>query len=693
MRPGVDVRARNDDGRFEFDLMVEPGVDLAPVEFTVAGAERLRLDDAGDLLLDTPVGPARLPRPRTWQVGLDGSEQPVICGYELRAIDRFGFRVESRRADLPLVIDPGVIWSTFVGGAQSDTVFAMAVDAVDRVILTGRTESVAYPTTVGAFDPTYANSLDVFVSRLSANGAVLQYSTFLGGASIDVPGALALDALGQVTIVGNTWSADFPTTPGAFDSTHGGSSDVFVSRLSASGAALFYSTLIGDTNSEEAFAVAVESSGTTVVAGQTASIAFPTTPGAFARTHGGAFDAFVARLDGAGASLLYSTFVGGTLHEQAEALIVDASGVATVAGRTRSPDFPVTPGCFDATHNGSYDAFVVKLSALGTTLDYGTYFGGAGHDEAYAIAADPYGAFVLAGQANVGLPVTPGAFDTTHNGGPDGFVARFATPSLLQYATYLGGGYTDFIRSIAVDGQGSVFATGRASAGFPTTSGAYRRTDPPTGSAFVSRLAPSGAQLVYSSFLAGSTQDEGYAVALVDEAEAVVAGGTHSIDFPVSAGAFDPTHNGAEDAFATRIELLPIGVSGFGVTSPGCTGGLPIWPTSQPRVGNAAFGLACSGAPRNAPGVLVVASHRLATPAPVAGVLLWLDPASPLFLTVSVFSDARGGVEAAIPIPADPSWALQRIFAQFLWLGPNSPLPCPVGGVSATRALEIVIQP
>jgi hypothetical protein len=434
VHPGVDVRAREQDGHFEYDLLLQPGAELEPVEIAVEGIERMHLDGEGALVLETRLGPVRMTTPLSWEEGPSGERSLVTCRYVLRGEDRFGFEVLGRRPGWTLVVDPGLVWSTFLGGTNSDQANAIALDAQGAATVAGTTNSINFPTTPGAFDTTYdgGNTVgDAFVTRLSATGSGLVYSTFLGGGRDDSAHALALDAQGAATVAGYTYAADFPTTPGAFDTTHSGGNriDAFVTRLSQTGSSLVYSTFLGGRSSGwvQAQALALDAQGSATVVGYTEAPNFPTTPGAFDTTHNGLGDVFITRLSPTGSSLVYSTFLGGTSYEEANAIALDAQGAVTVAGRTASSDFPTTPGAFDTIYNGGGrgDVFVTRLSPTGSSLDYATFLGGTDSDDRPVLALDAQGAATVAGVTySSDFPTTPGAFGTSHNGGGDGFVTR-----------------------------------------------------------------------------------------------------------------------------------------------------------------------------------------------------------------------------------------------------------------------------
>jgi hypothetical protein len=700
VHPGVDVRAREHDGHFEYDLLLQPGAELGPVEITVEGIDRMHLDQDGALVFDTRLGPVRMPVPLSWEEGPCGEKIPITCRYVVRGNDRFGFEALDRRPDWALVVDPGLVWSTFLGGGNNDVATSLALDAQGAVTVAGFTDSIDLPTTPGAFDTSYSGSIDAFVTRLSPTGSSLVYSTFLGDGGWDVVIALALDAQGAAAVTGFTQSPNFPTTPGAFDRSHGGARDVFVTRLSPLGSALVYSTFLGGTDYELAYGVALGAQGDATIAGYTSSVDFPTTAGAFDTTHNGGLDAFVTRLSPTGSNLVYSTYLGGMDTDEAHALALDAQGVATVAGHTGSADFPTTPGAFDTTHNGSYDAFVARLSPTGLSLVYSTFLGGVNEDGVSALAVDAQGATSVAGETrSADFPTTPGAFDSTYNGAPpsgnDAFVTRFSsTGSTLVYSTFLGGNDADSAKALSLDVQGAATVAGfTQSTDFPTTPGAFDATHNGLGDAFVTRLAPSGSKLVYSTLLGGTHYDLASGLALDTQGAVTVAGSTGSTDFPTTPGAFDTTHHGGNDVFITRLDLLPTGVAAFGRSSPGCTGPLAISVTSMPRVGNGSFALTCGNAPTSASGALVLAASGLTIPIPLLGVEVWLDPSGAFFVAFSARSNSLGASEFALPIPSDLSLIGQRLDAQFYWGGPTSPQPCPPQGLSASNALEITIQP
>ena len=704
VQPGVDVRAREHGGHFEYDLLLQPDADLDPVEIAVEGIERMRVD--GDaLVLETRLGPVRMPAPLSWEESPAGEKIPIKCRYVLRGEGRFGFEALGRQPGWALTVDPGLLWSTFVGGGGWDTPRAIVVDAQGAATVVGVTSSTGFPTSPGAFDTTYNGGGDAFVTRLSPDGSSLVYSTFLDGSGASGAHAVALDSLGGVTVAGYTSSADFPVTPAAFDvSYNGGHLDAFVARLAPDGSRLVYSTFLGGSGGDTLEGVALDVQGAATVAGYTDSNDFPTTPGSFDTVHNGRNDALVARLSSDGSRLLFSTFLGGAEEDWASAVTVDSRNVTTIVGSTCSAGFPTSPGAFDTTFNGTFngteDAVVVRLSPTGSSLVYSTFLGGSDRDYGSALAVDGQGFATVGGStSSTDFPTTPGAFDPTHNGGSDGFLARLSpTGAILDHATYLGGFFgADYIFALGLDSLGAATVVGQTSSfDFPTTPGAFGRGSLGEMNAFVARFSASGSRLVYSTFLRGMFSDAAYAVAIDARGAAIVAGDTGSFDFPTTPGAFDTSYNGGlntnRDAFVTCLDMLPTGGTAFGRSSPGCTGPLAISVTSMPRIGNAGFALTCGNAPPNTSGLLALTGNRFASPVVLLGAEVWVDPTL-MLVPLAANSSNIGASEVPLPIPSVPTLAGTRIFAQFFWAGPTSPPPCPPQGLSASNALEFVIQP
>ena len=566
--PGIDMAVRGQGGNLKYEFHLKPGSSVEDVRLGYRGAEGLKVGAGGELLVQTPLGVLKDAAPVSYQ-RIGGEHVAVESHYKLTGDGGYGFAVGAYDPRYPLVIDPGLDYSTFLGGTNGDGGQGIAVDGEGRAYVTGYTFSADFPTTPGAFDRSFNGSIDAFVTKLNASGSALAYSTVLGGSSEDVVRDIAVYGMGKPYITGETISDNYPTTPGAFDTTSGNSNDAFVTKLNASGSALAYSTVLGGASSDDSFGVAVDGEGRAYITGETEGD-YPTTPGAFDTSFNPgdpdpAPDAFVTKLNAAGSALVYSTFLGGIDFDRGRDIAV-REGRAYVTGQTSSADFPTTPGAFDTILGGYDDAFVTKLNATGSALDYSTFLGGPDFDadEGLGIAVDGMGrAYVTGYTASFypdfpnDFPTTPGAFDTTHNGGfygvGDAFVTKLnAAGSGLVYSTFLGGTNSEGGLGIAVR-EGRAYVTGyTSSADFPTTPGAFDTTLGGGDDAFVTKLNASGSALAYSTFLGGTDSDAGLGIA-VRGGKAYVTGYTSSAGYPTTPGAFDTTMGGFDDAFVTKL--------------------------------------------------------------------------------------------------------------------------------------------
>jgi uncharacterized repeat protein (TIGR01451 family) len=552
--PGVSLIYYGRQGQLEHDFVVAPGADPRRIRLGFEGAKKLRLDAEGNLVLMTREGEVTLRAPVIYQE-VDGVRARVSGRYVLKGKRRVGFDVDSYDRLRPLVIDPVLVYSTYLGGNNYEVGYRIAVDASGSAYVTGTTGSTDFPT-AGAYQP-YRGSWDVFVTKLDPSGASLGYSTYLGGGDGEEGLGIAIDPTGNAYVTGWTTSADFPTTPGAYQPTFGGRRDGFVTKLEPTGS-LMYSTYLGSDEEEFVRGIAVDNNGSAYVAGENG-------------------DAFIAKFDPAGAALVYFKQFGGPDVDRAWAIAVDTDGAAYAVGSAGS-GFPTTGGAFDTTHNGTDDAFAVKLDATGSTFIYSTYLGGSSGEEARGVALDAAGnAYVVGHTLSADFPITAGAFDTTW-GELDAFVTKLsATGSAIIYSTYLGGSDYEFGFGIAVDSSGAAYVTGHTlSNDLPTTGDAFDATYNGGGDAFMSKLNAAGSSLTYSTYLGGSLSppeqsfftgfDQGLGIALDSAGSAYVTGQTYSTDFP-TVGAYQ-TYQAAPDAFIVKLSSpISCGVPSFAPAS------------------------------------------------------------------------------------------------------------------------------
>jgi hypothetical protein len=617
-----------------------------------------------------------------------------------------GLAAPHRDGALPVEINMGLDWATYLGGSDHDVAQCVAVSPSGDVAVAAETHSADFPLTPGSVDPTYAGSYEVSVSRLDPTGSNLLFSTYLGGVAEESPTGVAFGSDGTVTVSGSTRSSDFPVTPGAYDTTLGGIADMFVSRLSADGQSLVWSTFIGDSTPQSfpdnCRGLALSPDGSVYVCGDTRAVGYPVTPGAFDTTPDsstlGLGDLVVSHLSADGTTLLQSTFVSGSSSEFASAIAWTADGVV-ITGHTQSPDFPTTPGAFDTQPPTGLIGLVTKLNSTLNQLVFSTFLGGHQGGEfsrLLDVTVDTSGAVTVTGFTTSSTwPATPGGYDTTFNGAEDVFVTRLdPTGRSLEYSTYIGGGDNDGGTAVVVDSAGVATIAGFTwwNSGFPATPGAWDATGHGNYDAFVARLAPSGDKLWYSTHLGGLGDDSASSiradVAELPDGSVVTASLTESRDFPVTPGAFDTTYGGLGDSYIAKLSMLPTGVSRYGDSTEGCAGYLAIGVTAMPQVGKS-FSMTCRNAPPSSTqGVLAVGASDLSQPLMAKGAEFWVNP-TPILLLLPMVSNAVGFASLGGTLPNAPALVGASFTVQCFW-----PDACaPSGPISASNALAVTIQP
>jgi len=579
--PGIEVRLRASSGNVEKLFYLNPGARAEDIVLKVEGIASIKVAEDGYLLLQSEAGDLAMMKPRAFQEK-NGQKRPVEVAYELRDQDKYGFKViGTYDPEATLIIDPALSTlsaSTFVGGTGNDRGFCLAVDGDGYVYVAGYTLSASsdYPTTSGAYDTTANGGYDLFVSKLNNSLTELVASTYLGGKGTDYVYSMALAQDGNIFLTGITNSTDFPTTPGAYQRNYqGGEYDSFIVKLSSDLSSLLASTYLGGRGLDYSSALSLipfsYENDRVVITGMTDSPDFPVSPGAFSTSLKGGQDVFVAILSNSLGTIEASTLIGGSDYDIGSAIAVDGLGHFWVAGRTKSPDFPVTPNAYDSTYNGDYDGFVLHLAPDLNELYSSTYIGGHGSDYLYSLALGSQNKVFVAGYTNSSdYPVTEGAYDTSYNGSYDVFISKLS-PSLetLTASTFLGSSDDDRCRAMVVDGLGSIYLTGwTKSAYFPTTSGAYSRTHNGSFEVFISKISGNLGVLFASTLVGGGNDDLGYSLAVDSSGKVYVTGYTQSSAFPVTENTYDSSLSGTDvfvlEFSSTDRYLLTVSRSGDG---------------------------------------------------------------------------------------------------------------------------------
>jgi len=609
--PGIDLVYYGNQRQLEYDFVVAPGADPNRIRMEFDGVKSMRLDANGDLVLNCDGGELRQHKPLVYQ--RDGAARREISGRYVIEGRKVSFQLAKYDAGKPLVVDPKISYSTYVGSTSDEGAFDVAVDASGNAYITGITGSSGFPTTTGALDTSFGpNPLgiamafgDAFVTKIAADGKTLVYSTFVGGNGADGGNAIAVDSTGNAVICGATTSTDFPLSSNAYQTSLRGSiiqSAMFVTKLNAAGNGVLYSTLLGGGSdlfeiTFEGSGIALDASGKIYFAGQTTSRTFPTKNAAQASWGGGDEDAFVAKFDPSATpganSLVYSTYLGGSANETALAVVPGSDGSAYVRGGTCSSNFPTTASAYQTSRKGDCDAFITKVSSDGKQFLYSTYLGGTGYEygvltggssgplaglgvtiptiyssefggSAYGsgLAIDGSGILHITGATtSTDFPVTQGCYQSTSKGG--GLEAFYVKMDLtktgtaaLVYSTYLGGNNFDRALAVAVDSTGQAFIRGETkSSNFPVSSDAIQATLGGGFDAFLTKFDAAG-KMVFSTYLGGNNDEQSlFGVKLDASGNVYIGGASKSGNYPTTTGAYQTTNKGTWDAVVTKIDF------------------------------------------------------------------------------------------------------------------------------------------
>lgn len=697
--PGIDVRLSRRDGSFAYDLELSPGAALDGFVLEVEGGDVVAGASSTELVLDTAAGRVDQHIGASWQVDATGAIEPVASRFRVLEDSggalRLGFEAPARDPTKRFVLDPSLVFCTYIGGPGQDLPKDMAVDPAGATYLAARAYQGA-PTTPGAFDPV-PSGVDAWIGKLSPDGTALLWGTFLGGSSptiSDDPVGLGVDHDGTVVVMGNTWSSDFPTTPGVIQTQHASAAlskpDLFITRLTADGSALVWSTFYGGANTDAAKAFALCANGDVLIGVVPFTAVPPATSGAF-DSHFDLGDNAIARIAFNGASIVFQTYLANVEIRQ---LAVDPQGNVVISGAANS-NAPVTPGAFDTTYdpNDFGQGYVAKLDSAGSQVLWGTFLGGDHHsDLIHGLAVDAASAVYVTGTTFADdFPVTSGALKVDAN--DSGSVSAFVTKLLpggsgLVWSAYVkaccGGGNT--YDGVAVDVAGNAIVVGSANESvYPTTPDAFQKQNNspgPNGSdAVLTKLDPFGEALEYSTWFGGATGGELNAFVGLDAAgDPVMALLGNSSDEPVTPGAYDSTYGGGTfgdlvvakfDLAVAPFELLGGGKSGSKDT-PCLVGGGRLTAGTPTR-------LSLRGGHPSSVAYLIAGATKIELPT-LGGVLV---PSPDVF--IPLMTDAAGALDVVVAWPPVPAGA--SIFVQ-LWVQD----PGATFGLGASNALKLVAQ-
>ena len=657
--PGIDLLYYGNQNELEYDFVVAPGASWRSIRLAFSEAQAVEIDPNGDLKLQTRWGWLRHRCPRVYQQ-LASGRRAISGRYVLQGNRQVGFEIGAYDPGVPLVIDPTLVYSSYLGGNAADNGYSVAVDSSGCAYTVGETWSPNFPLR-NPMQSVPAGDTDIFVTKWNAAGNGILYSTYIGGSNRDVPLGIGVDAAGNAYIAGFTYSANFPITGGALRSTFSGQSKGFVLKLNPSGNSLIYSTFLGGSGSDYATGIAVDATGQAYIPGYTASVDFPVSSNAFQGFYGGGeFDGFFAKLNAAGSQLVYATYLGGVGNDTAFAVALDPAANVYLTGQTQSSNFPVYRAL--QTTNSESDAFVVKLNTSCQVL-YSTYLGGTGSSTGTGIAADAAGnAYVTGYTTAPDFPVTSGAYQPSNHGGYDTFVAKLsADGSTILAATYFGGSGSEDTSGIALDGSGDVFVAGSTnSIDLPLQ--AQLQSYGGGGDGFIAAFNNQLTSLYFSAYYGGAESDRVAGIAVDSSGDVYLTGSTNSggstLGIPVTTGAFQTSWQGSVDAFLAKISLSGVSLLSCSATSPAPLN-IPVGGPAE-QVGDVV--LTCTG---GAAGSLAVADIQLSLNATVASgvqpeLLIDNPPAASQVPGINLFlgtgngtgSTLFSGVSFTVPGPA-----------------------------------------
>ncbi len=551
--PGVDLVYHGNAGKLEYDFHVHPGVDSKAIRLRIEGADQLRVAADGNLVLHTRFGDLIQQKPVAYQV-IHRRRQPVEAAFRLHGHDVF-LAVGAYDRSRELVIDPTLVFATYLGPKESGSAQAIAVDATGHLYVTGFTQSTQFPTRSGSYKTSFGGNLDAFVVKLTKAGDGRIYSTYIGGNDFDLASGIAVDAANDAYVTGQTTSTDFP---GVFIGvSHDSSAQAFVVKLNDTGTGVIYAARFGGNDNEAATdnplgtignAITVDRDGNAHVVGDTTSTILPVTSHAFQTTYQGgnqiegSGDGFAAVLNSSGTAMLACTYLGSSSADEAFAVATDSSG-STYAGGITWGAFPTSPGVIQSTNPGLSAGFVVKLDTTGRRV-WSTLLASSDQAQVRRLAVDSADNVFAAGSVSYpDLPTTTGAFRRTFTKGIfDGFVTKMnSTATALLYSTFIGGNKDENLYGLAIDSAGNAYVTGDTqSSDFPLTADAFQKTFQggaifPTDT-FLSVINSTGTGLLYSTYYGGNNDDFSAGVALDPTNNIYIAGNTDSTNLPFRGG-------------------------------------------------------------------------------------------------------------------------------------------------------------
>ncbi len=546
---GVDITFYGSGSNLEYDILVKPGADISKISFAIERVKELELSENGELVFKLPSGKIIYQsKPYIYQE-IDGKIIEVEGSYIIKRENGkkcFSFALKSFNSSYPLIIDPTLIYSTYLGGSNYDGGYGISIDPEGNVYIIGQTFSSDFPVS----SPIKGNKsgyYDVFVTKINPEGNSIVYSTFIGGSGYDYGYAIGVDSSGNAYITGYTESSDFPTQNPAQKNNSGGR-DVFVAKINSEGNFLVYSTYLGGSGNDYGYGIATDGRGNAYVTGLTYSTDFPTKNPIYG--YSGYGDIFLTKIASNG-NITYSTYFGGTNNDYAYGIAVDPSENVYLTGATYSTDFPVKNPVKE--RGGLWDSFLVKINSEGKQVILSSFIGGSDNDYGTGIAVDPLENVYITGYTSSPDFPTQNPLQESNAGNYDTFVTKISTSeNSILFSTFIGGGSEDFGRGIAIDSNGNVYIAGETySTNFPTHD-PIQESNAGYWDAFVVKINLDANVFVYSTYLGGSGNDYARGIAVDSLGNAYLTGYTSSSNFPTAVPIYG--YSSGYDSFVSKIE-------------------------------------------------------------------------------------------------------------------------------------------
>ena len=633
----VGVGSLSTNSGFEYDFIVHPGGKVSDIKLSYQGANEVKLEN-GLLNVKVEAGTFAEHIPRSY---MKSSGNQVKVDYGLSDKNTYSFIVQepiSWTDDLIIDPTPDLLWATYFGGDRDDNNHhGIATDASNNVYITGVTNGASNIATSGSYNATYTGSTDVYIAAFKASDVSLMWATYYGGDGLDEGWRIILDASNNIYITGYTTSSSSIARGTVFQSALAGGYDAFIANFNSTGTTLLWGSYFGGPDYDQVRGIALDAINNVYISGYTSSVTQIASGTVYQSIHGGINDAFVAKIEPTGSTLLWATYFGGEADDQANSIRVDASNNVYITGTTSSTTGISTIGVYQINKTaGLHNAFIAKLNFLGASVDWATYYGGEADDEACCISVGSDNNIYIAGvtTSSSGISSSTG-YQQNYEGNCDAFVAKLnSTGTTLLGSSYYGGTGIDRTNDMIMDAQNNMYISGYTdSRAKISTPGVYQPFFGGTVDAFIAKIDPSMSSLIWGTYFGGSDWDHGHALTL-DAAQKVYLSGDLSSDHNISTpGTYQPDFGGGgcdafvamfSNTFTVNYTVTPVSCNGASdgsilTTQPGTIPGYTyLWnngQTTQNLTGLAAG--TYSVTVTDAASVVVAYSTVISQPAPI----------------------------------------------------------------------------